>query len=64
MATAPSSRVALSPCTEEETVVDTRMDPLSWLRKQLEEADIDLLREMVCAFAEDPHVGAPGRDSR
>ncbi len=28
------------------------MDPLSWLRKQLEEADIDLLREMVRSFAE------------
>jgi putative transposase len=33
-------------------VVDSRMDPLSWLRKQLEEADVDLLREMVRAFAE------------
>jgi putative transposase len=33
-------------------VVDTRMDPLTWLRKQLEEADIDLLREMVRSFAE------------
>jgi transposase-like protein len=28
------------------------MDPLSWLRKQLEEADVDLLREMVRAFSE------------
>jgi putative transposase len=26
------------------------MDMLSWLRKQLEEADVDLLREMVSAF--------------
>ena len=33
-------------------MVDTRMDPLSWLRKQLEVADVDLLREMVRAFAE------------
>jgi transposase-like protein len=28
------------------------MDPVSWLRKQLETADVDLLREMVRAFAE------------
>ncbi len=28
------------------------MDPLSWLRKQLEGADVDLLREMVRTFAE------------
>jgi len=28
------------------------MDPLAWLRKQLEEADADLLREMVRTFAE------------
>jgi transposase-like protein len=28
------------------------MDPVSWLRKQLEVADVDLLREMVRAFAE------------
>lgn len=33
-------------------MVDLRMDPLSWLRKQLEEADVDLLREMVRSFAE------------
>jgi putative transposase len=33
-------------------VVDSRMDPLAWLRKQLEEADVDLLREMVRVFAE------------
>ena len=35
---------------EEETVVDTTMEPLAWLRKQLEAADVDLLREMVAAF--------------
>jgi transposase-like protein len=42
------------------------MDPLAWLRKQLEEADVDLLREMVRAFAEnlmsaeaDATCGAP-----
>lgn len=33
-------------------MVELRMDPVSWLRKQLEEADVDLLREMVRAFAE------------
>jgi transposase-like protein len=38
--------------TEEETVVELRMDPVSWLRKQLETTDVDLLQEMVRAFAE------------
>ena len=33
-------------------MVELRMDPMSWLRKQLETADVDLLREMVRAFAE------------
>lgn len=33
-------------------MVELRMDPLSWLRKQLESADVDLLREMVRSFAE------------
>ena len=33
-------------------MVELRMDPLTWLRKQLETADVDLLREMVRAFAE------------
>jgi len=33
-------------------VVELRMDPLAWLRKQVETADVDLLREMVRAFAE------------
>ena len=33
-------------------MVELRMDPLTWLRKQLEEADVDLLREMVRSFAE------------
>ena len=33
-------------------MVETRMDPLSWLRKQLETADVDLLREMVRRFAQ------------
>ena len=33
-------------------MVATTMDLLTWLRKQLEEADADLLREMVRSFAE------------
>ena len=32
------------------------MDALAWLRKRLEQASPDLLREMVCSFA-----GAPRR---
>jgi putative transposase len=47
-------------------VVELRMDPLTWLRKQVETADVDLLREMVRAFAEtlmsadaDAMCGAP-----
>jgi len=28
------------------------MEPLAWLRKQLEEADVDLLREMVATFVQ------------
>ncbi len=31
-------------------MVDATMEPLGWLRKQLEEADVDLLREMVRTF--------------
>jgi len=42
----------LVPFAEEETVVDIRMDPMRRLRRQLETADVDLLREMVRAFAE------------
>ena len=33
-------------------MVDTTMDGLTWLRKQVEEADTDLLREMVKLFCE------------
>jgi putative transposase len=33
-------------------VVDTKMDGLSWVRKQLEQADTDLLREIVKLFCE------------
>ena len=33
-------------------MVDTTMDGLAWLRKQVEQADTDLLREMVKVFAE------------
>ncbi|MCJ7780900.1 MAG: IS256 family transposase [Acidimicrobiia bacterium] len=46
------------------------MDMLSWLRKQLEDADTDLLRQMVATFAEslmsadaDTVCGAPYRES-
>ncbi len=37
-------------------MVDTTMDALEWLRKQLIEADPDLLREMVKVFAEQVRV--------
>ena len=50
-------------------MVELRMDPLAWLRKPLETADVDLLREMVRAFAEtlmsadaDALCGAPYGD--
>lgn len=33
-------------------MVDTTMDGLAWLRKQAEQADTDLLQEMVKVFAE------------
>ncbi len=33
-------------------MVDTTMDGLAWLRKQVEQADTDLLREMVKLFCE------------
>ena len=49
--TAPSSRVT-KPRDEEETVAENNMDLLGWLRKQLAEAEPDLLREMVRSFAE------------
>jgi hypothetical protein len=34
------------------TVVDTTMDGLAWLRKHVEQADTDLLRDMVKLFCE------------
>jgi len=37
---------------EEVAVVEPTMDPVVWLRKQLEEADVDLLREMVATFVQ------------
>jgi putative transposase len=49
------------PNSEEETVAVTNMDPPTWLRKQVSEAGLDLLREMVRAFAEgltDPEADA------
>ncbi len=33
-------------------MVEYTMEPLAWLRKQLEEADVDLLREMVATFVQ------------
>ena len=33
-------------------MVENTMDTLSWLRKRLEQASLDLLREMVQGFAE------------
>ncbi len=33
-------------------MVDTTMEPLAWVRKQVEQADTDLLREMVKLFCE------------
>ena len=33
-------------------MVDTTMDGLSWVRKQVEQGDTDLLREMVKLFCE------------
>lgn len=33
-------------------MVVPNMDPLAWVRKQLEEAEPDLLRAMVSAFAD------------
>ena len=33
-------------------MVQHTMEPLAWLRKQLEDADVDLLREMVTTFAQ------------
>jgi putative transposase len=38
--------------TEEEAMVKERVGTLAWLRKRLEEADTDLLREMVKAVTE------------
>ena len=33
-------------------MVESTMEPLAWLRKQLETADVDLLREMVGTFVQ------------
>jgi hypothetical protein len=41
-------------------VVDTTMDGLTWLRNQVEEANTDLLREMLKLFCEP----TDGRGSR
>jgi putative transposase len=50
--TASSSNEIWKELGRRSTVVDTTMDGLSWLRKQVEQADTDLLREMVRVFAE------------
>jgi len=54
--------------TEEEAMVKERVDSLVWLRKQIENADKDLLQEMVKAMLEtlmsaeaDTVCGAPYR---
>jgi hypothetical protein len=49
--TASASRVRVSD-REENAVIDKSMDALTWLRKQLETDENDLLREMVRSFAE------------
>ena len=43
----------MRPGTKEETVTNNKMDRLTWLRKTLEEADLDLMREMLRVFAEE-----------
>jgi putative transposase len=47
-----STRSVLRNSERRSTVVEPTMDALEWLRKQLVEADPDLLREMVKVFAE------------
>ena len=32
---------------EEEAMVEVRMDVLGWIRERIDEADVDVLREMV-----------------
>src|SRR5580704_5310777 len=48
--TAPSLRKHYQP--QETTVATTSMDVATWLRKQVAEADTNLLRDMMQAFAE------------
>ncbi len=43
----------LKPETEEETVTKDNMDRPTWLRKTLEDADLDVMREMLKVFAEE-----------
>jgi hypothetical protein len=54
---------------KEDTVVAPTMDPLTWLRKHLEQADADLLRELVATFvqalmAPRPTRRVPGQPNR
>jgi transposase-like protein len=48
--TTASSSTELRRTREEERWSCPRWEPLAWLRKQLETADVDLLREMVSTF--------------
>jgi aminoglycoside phosphotransferase family enzyme/predicted kinase len=56
--TAPTTKAATTSSLENfqnlqggDAVDNSNMDPLSWLRNQLETADTDLLKEMVTTFA-------------
>jgi hypothetical protein len=56
--TAPTTKTATTSSLENfktlqggDAMANPNMDPLSWLRNQLETADTDLLREMVTTFA-------------
>jgi len=50
--TTASSSIVLTRLTRRKTMVVPNMDPVAWVRKQLEEAEPDLLRAMVSAFAD------------
>jgi len=43
----------MRPGNKEETVTKDNMDRLTWLRKTLEDADLDVMREMLKVFAEE-----------
>ena len=58
----PSSKSAKT--EEEDTMVAPTMDALSWLRKQLDDAEPDLQRSMVKTFAESLMNCKVGRQGR